>query len=212
MESLDYASFAAMLKAAAAKIEASKAMLTELDSKIGDGDHGTTMAKVMELVAKTTDEYGGSDIKGLLSKIGAAILSVGGGATVPLFGSFFGGMGRPVAEGASQIDAAALASSFASGSERLLKFSKASPGDKTLVDALVPAVEAMKSASRQGDIAVMLEAGAKAAAEGSLKTRDYVAKHGRAMQLGDRAIGVQDPGSVSMSLIFRAFADSVKEN
>lgn len=193
MKQLDYAGFVAMFKAAAAKIQDSKTMLTELDSEIGDGDHGITMTKVMGLVAKTASEYGKTDIKGLLAAIGMSILSVGGGATVPLYGSFFSGMSRAAVDGAQETDAASLAAMFESGCERLLKFSKASVGDKTLVDALVPAVEAMKAEVAHGDIAVMLEAGARAAAEGSKKTKEYVAKQGRAKNLGDRAIGIQDP-------------------
>jgi dihydroxyacetone kinase-like protein len=210
MKTVDYAAFAGMLKAAAAKIEGAKDELTELDSQIGDGDHGTTMAKVMELVRKTVDGYEGKDVKGLLSKIGMSILSVGGGATVPLYGSLFSGMARAAAEGPGALDAPALASMFEAGRDRLLKFSKAQPGDKTLVDALAPAVETMRAKAGCG-ADVMFEAAAEAAQAGSDSTKNLVAKHGRAMNLGERSLGIPDPGSVSMALIFRAFADYVKE-
>ena len=90
MEGLNAKDFTAMLRAAAVKIENAKDELTNLDSQIGDGDHGTTMSKVMELVASTAESYSGSDLKGLFAGIGTNILNVGGGATVPLFGSFFG--------------------------------------------------------------------------------------------------------------------------
>ena len=210
MKTVDYAAFAGMLKAAAAKIEDAKGKLTELDSQIGDGDHGTTMAKVMGLVKETVDGYEGRDVKGLLSKIGMSILTVGGGATVPLYGSLFSGMARAAAEGPGALDAPALAVMFESGRDRLLKFSKAAPGDKTLVDALVPAVEAM-AAMAAGGADAMFEAAAEAAQKGSDRTRNQVARHGRAMNLGERSLGIPDPGSVSMALIFRAFADYVKE-
>ena len=210
MKTLGYADFAAMLKAAAARIDDSKDVLTELDSKIGDGDHGTTMAKVMGVVRSSVDGYAGTDIKGLLSSIGMSILSVGGGATVPLYGSLFSGMARSAPEGSAVLGTEELAAMFESGRDRLLKFSKAAPGDKTLVDALAPAVAAMRAAAASGDAAAMFEAAAKAAQDGSDKTKNYVARHGRAMNLGERALGTPDPGSVSMALIFRAFADYVK--
>ena len=210
MKTLDCAAFKAMFRAAAERIEESRAELTELDSRIGDGDHGTTMAKVMELVVLTADSCQGADVKGMFAKIGMAILSVGGGATVPLFGSLFGGMGRAVPEGTTEVDAAMLSAMFESGTQRLLRFSQASLGDKTLVDALLPAVDAMKAEAAGGDAAAILRAAAKAAAEGSEKTKEYIAKHGRAKNLGERAIGIPDPGSVSVSLIFAAFADAAK--
>ncbi len=209
MDRLNVKDFTSMLSAAALSIENAKDELTELDSKIGDGDHGTTMSKVMELVASTAQGYGGNDLKGLFSSIGMNILNVGGGATVPLFGSFFGGMAKADGADTESADAALIAAMFVSGKERLLKFSKASLGDKTLVDALIPAVDALKENIEKG-IPPMFEAAAEAAAEGSAKTKDFVAKHGRAKNLGDRVIGIPDPGSVSIALIFRAFADRVK--
>lgn len=209
MEGLNAKDFTAMLRAAAVKIENAKDELTNLDSQIGDGDHGTTMSKVMELVASTAESYSGSDLKGLFAGIGTNILNVGGGATVPLFGSFFGGFAKAEGAETDRADAALIAEMFISGKDRLLKFSKASLGDKTLVDALIPAVSALKENSADG-IPTMFEAAAEAAEEGSAKTKDYIAKHGRAKNLGERAIGIPDPGSVSVALMFRAFADRVK--
>lgn len=198
-----------MLRAAAVLIEENEPRLTELDSKIGDGDHGTTMVRVMRVVTAAADSRAAGDFKSLLSGVGTAVLGVGGGATVPLFGSFFSGMGSVAPAGAGEADAQALCAMFAAGTERLLKFSKASVGDKTLVDALLPAVQAMKAAP--GGIVQMFGAAADAAEAGSAGTEKLTARHGRAKNLGERAIGFADPGSVSIALMFRAFAEKIKE-
>lgn len=199
-----------MLGAAAALIRENEPRLTGLDSKLGDGDHGTTMVKVMDLVSETAASRAGGGFKAMLADVGAAVLGVGGGATVPLLGSLFSGMSRCAPEGEAEADAEALCAMFASGTERLLKFSKAAVGDKTLVDALLPAVDAMRAASC-GGIARMLEAAAEAAEAGSESTKSMTARHGRAKNLGDRVIGFADPGSVSMALLFRAFSDKYGE-
>ena len=210
MEKLSIEQFKKMLAKAASAIEAAKDELTELDSQIGDGDHGTTMVKVMNKIRDTAEAYSGSDFKALLSEIGMSVLNMGGGATVPLFGSLFSGMSRAVAEGMEQLSKDELSEAFKSGEARLLKFSKAPLGAKTLVDSLTPAVAAF-DAFEGCDIADALEAARLAAHEGCMKTKDYVAHFGRAKNLGERAIGIPDPGSVSVSIIFKAFAQSAQE-
>lgn len=211
MDRLSGSIFVSMLRAGAEKIEASKSELTELDCLIGDGDHGTTMAMVMDTAASAAEKYKGNDFKGILSAVSTAILSVGGGATVPLLGSLFGGMSSSVPEEISEVSVRELAAAFNKGAERLLKLSKAAEGDKTLIDALIPAIGAMKAESESGsDMVRMLEAAASAAADGAERTKGYAARHGRAKNLGERTIGVSDPGAVSISLILRAFADRAK--
>lgn len=194
MERLSAGDFAAMLGAAAALIGENELRLTELDSKLGDGDHGTTMVKVMGIVSETAASRAGGDLKTLLADVG----------------SFFSGMSRRAPEGGVNADAETLCEMFASGTERLLKFSKAAVGDKTLVDALLPAVDAMKAARGEG-IARMFEAAADAAEAGSESTKQMTARHGRAKNLGDRVVGFADPGSVSIALLFRAFSDKIRE-
>ncbi len=210
MEKLEYQRFVKMLETAAGAIKDAKDELTELDSKIGDGDHGTTMVKVMEQIKETADGYQGKDFRGLLAAIGAAVLNMGGGATVPLFGSFFTGMGRAIAEGKTELTKDELAEAFKGGEARLLKFSKAPLGAKTLVDSLTPAVQTFAD-FKGGDIAAALEAARLAAHEGCMKTRDYVAHFGRAKYLGEESLGIPDPGSVSVSIIFKAFARAAAE-
>lgn len=210
MEKLEYARFVKMLEEAASAISAAKDELTELDCKIGDGDHGTTMVKVMEQVKEMAAGYEGRDFKGLLSAIGAAVLNMGGGATVPLFGSLFSGMGRAIPDGASELTKDELACALKSGEARLLKFSKAPLGAKTLVDALTPAVQTFAEFPGT-DIAAALEAARLAAHAGCMKTMDYVATFGRAKYMGEEALGVPDPGSVSVSIIFKAFAKAAND-
>lgn len=210
MEKLEYKRFVKMLDTAAEAISDAKDELTELDSKIGDGDHGTTMVKVMEQIKETADGYEGSDFRGMLAAVGAAVLNMGGGATVPLFGSFFSGMGRAIEAGKAELTKDELAEAFKAGEARLLKFSKAPLGAKTLVDALTPAVQTF-SEYQGPDIAAALEAARLAAHEGCMKTKDYVAHFGRAKYLGEGSLGIPDPGSVSVSIIFKAFARAAAE-
>ena len=147
MEKLEYSRFVEMLGSAASAIAAAKDELTELDSQIGDGDHGTTMVKVMEKVRETAESYGGGDFKGMLSAVGMAVLNMGGGATVPLFGSLFSGMARAIPEGVSELTKEQLAEALKSGEARLLKFSKAPLGAKTMVDALTQRSRPSRSAA-----------------------------------------------------------------
>ncbi|MEG1798971.1 MAG: dihydroxyacetone kinase subunit DhaL [Synergistaceae bacterium] len=210
MDKLSIEQFKKMLFLAASAIEDAKGELTELDSQIGDGDHGTTMAKVMHKVSETAEACGECDFKKLLSDIGMSVLNMGGGATVPLFGSLFSGMSRAVPDGADSLSKDELAAAFKGGEAKLLKLSKAPLGAKTLVDALTPAVEAFSSFEGD-DIAEALESARLAAHEGCMKTKDYVAHFGRAKNLGERALGIPDPGSVSVSIIFKAFARSARE-
>lgn len=210
MEKLSYDCFVRQLAQAAAQIEAAKEELTELDCKIGDGDHGTTMTKVTEKIKETALARQEKDFHGLLSEAGNAVMQLGGGATVALFGAFFSGMARAVPEGKKELSKMELAEAFKAGEARLLKFSKAPPGAKTLVDALSPAIEAFASCPGE-ELKRAFEAAAFAAHEGSMKTKDYVARFGRAKNLGEKAIGICDPGSVSVSVIFRAYAEAVRE-
>ncbi|MBM4030506.1 MAG: dihydroxyacetone kinase subunit L [Planctomycetes bacterium] len=209
MESVGYGEFASMLRSAADQVRANQAMLSQLDSVGGDGDHGTTMARAMGLVEKAIAECKKKDLKSLLNDIGWAVMGVDGGATGPLFGTFFLGMAEAVA-GRKPVDAKGLAALFGAGLRALHAHSKAQVGDKTMMDALIPAVAAMRSAAEGGqDVTAALAAAATAAEQGALSTRNFPARFGRAKNLGDRTIGHQDPGATSVSLIFRGFSASV---
>lgn len=197
-----------MLLAAVDQIKANHQMLSQLDAATGDGDHGTTILRTMEAVAKSIADNSGCDMKTLLSKVGWDVMSCDGGSTGPLLGTFFNGMSAAVA-GKSELDLAGVIAMFDGGVTKLQKQSRAQVGDKTMMDAFLPAVAAMKSADPSAGIRGVLKVAAEAAAQGSEETKKFRAKFGRARNLGDRVIGHQDPGSVSIALIFKGFSEAL---
>jgi len=195
-----------VLRAAAANVKAGAEMLGRLDAAIGDGDHGVAMTRAMDALEKGIDDCGGGASKDLLQVVAWSVMSIDAGSTGPLMGSLFMGMVDPVGE-ACEIDTALLASMFESGLAKLRAISKAEVGDKTMMDALVPAVEALKSAAAAGDdIAGALDKAAGAAEAGAESTKEFQAKFGKARNLGERSIGHQDPGATSMAMLFRGLA------
>ncbi len=196
-----------MLGAAAGLIRANVELLSRLDSFGGDGDHGTTMVRGMNILEKTAAESAGGDVKGLLSDVGWAVMGVDGGATGPLFGTFFGGMSEAASD---VIDAGTLAGMLEAGLEAVRGLTQAKPGDKTMMDALVPAVEAARAAADGGAaVAEALETAAEAAAKGAEATKGMKATFGRAKNIGEKSIGNADAGATSVSLIFKGFCEGV---
>ncbi len=191
-----------MVAAAAEKIEASKELLTQLDSVAGDGDHGISMLRAIRAAEKAAGADG--SFKETLHGVGWAVMSEDCGSTGPLVGSFFMGLSDGV--DADELDAAATRVMFEAGLAGIAKHSKADVGGKTMMDALIPAVAAMKG---HDELKPMLEAAATAADEGAEATKDMVAKFGRARNLGERSRGYIDPGAKSISLIFSSFSTNV---
>jgi dihydroxyacetone kinase-like protein len=197
--------FIGMLQGAAAQVRGGHERLSQLDSCGGDGDHGTTMLRAMNALTQVLEGPAAPPIDGLLQAIGWAIMGVDGGATGPLFGTFFLGMAEPAA-GREVLDAATLAAMFEAGLAGVEAQTKARPGDKTMLDALVPAVTAARRAAVAGAAPdELLRQAAEAAAQGAEATQKLQAKFGRARTSGAKSIGVQDPGATSVSLIFRGF-------
>ena len=190
--------FARMIAGAAAAIRAQHTMLSELDCASGDGDHGATMLRAVEKLEKAFAPGGPDDLKTCLREAGWSVLGVDGGASSSLLGVFFGGMA----------DAAAtdLAAMFEAGLAALRKQTKAQPGDKTMVDALVPAILAMRAAADGGkSLRETLHDAAAAAHTGAEATRHLTARYGRAKFLGEKTRGHLDPGAASISLMFAGF-------
>jgi len=209
-QAIGYEELTRMLRCAVGQIRDNQEMLSKLDSCGGDGDHGTTMARGMGIVAKTIDESKTTDIKTLLSDIGWAVMGVDGGATGPLFGSFFNGMSEP-AEGRDAVDVATLAAMFEAGLASVKTLTRAKPGDKTMLDALVPAVEAVRAAADEGaGLTEALDRAARAAGEGAEATKNMQATFGRAKNIGEKSVGTADPGATSVSLIFKGFIEGVR--
>ena len=207
-ETVGHPQICQMLLAGAGRIRANHEMLSRLDSAVGDGDHGTTLLRTMEAVEKTVSENAGTDLKQLFSTVAWAVMSCDGGSTGPLLGSFFLGMSDGAA-GKNELDCAGLAAIFDAGITKMQKQSRAQIGDKTMMDAFLPALAALKAADPTGSIHTALQQAATAAAQGAEATKTMRAKFGRARNLGDRVIGHADPGSVSVSLLFKGFSEAV---
>ncbi len=188
------------------------AELTELDSAIGDADHGSNMDRGMRAVVGALDagDTGDAgDAGAMLKKAGMTLVSTVGGASGPLYGTFFLRVGGGLA-GGQAVDAATLGAALRAGLEGVVARGKAQRGDKTMVDALVPAIDAYDAAVAGGaGIADALSAAAGAAEEGCAATIPLVARKGRASYLGQRSAGHQDPGATSTALMLRSAADSL---
>lgn len=198
---IDYKVFVRMLRGAVQQIRENHQALSRLDSFGGDGDHGTTMLRAMELMAKTIDADVSHEISRVLNDIGWAIMGVDGGATGPLLGTLFMSMAEAAA-GKESLDAGALAAVFVAGLAGVENRTKAQVGDKTMMDALVPAVQSMRQSP---DVASGLRLACEAAQRGAESTKDMKAKFGRAKNVGEKSIGSPDAGATSVSLLFRGF-------
>jgi dihydroxyacetone kinase-like protein len=203
-ESIGYPQICQMLLAAAGRIRANHEMLSRLDSAVGDGDHGTTILRTMDTVAKTVSENTGPDLKQLFSTVAWAVMSCDGGSTSPLLGSFFMGLSEGAA-GKESLNCPELAAMFEAGVNKMQKQSRAQIGDKTMMDALLPALAALKAADPTRGIQAALQQAATAAAQGAEATKTMRAKFGRARHLGERSLGAVDPGAMSIALLFDGF-------
>jgi phosphoenolpyruvate---glycerone phosphotransferase subunit DhaL len=195
------------MKRFAAEVAENRAYLTKLDGAIGDGDHGTNMDRGMKKALERLEATDGDDIGASLKAVGMALVSSVGGAAGPLYGTLFLQMGQATA-GRSELDLAGFADALDAGVQGVIKRGKAEPGDKTMLDALGPALEALRAAG-DDDIAAALERAAEAAREGMEATVPMVARKGRASYLGERSAGHQDPGATSSHLLLKTAAEAV---
>jgi dihydroxyacetone kinase-like protein len=184
-----------------------RAYLTQLDGAIGDGDHGTNMDRGMKKALERLQTSDGDDIGASLKAVGMALVSSVGGAAGPLYGTFFMQMGQ-AATGRTELDLAAFTDAFDAGVQGVIKRGKAEPGDKTMVDALLPALDALRAGDGD-DLAGTLQRAADAAREGMEATIPLVARKGRASYLGERSAGHQDPGATSSHLLLKTVAEAV---
>jgi dihydroxyacetone kinase-like protein len=173
--------------------------LTDLDAAIGDADHGNNMSRGMAAVAA---DLSGTTVADLAKRAGMTLVSSVGGASGPLYGTFFLRFASAAGE-VDELDASSFAVAMRAGLDGLVSRGKAELGDKTMVDALAPAVDALER-SRAQPLSAGLDAARRAADEGRDATVAMVARKGRASYLGDRSIGHQDPGATSAALLIRA--------
>ena len=207
------------LRLAAARIHEQAPSLTALDQAIGDGDHGINMDRGFSAIVAKLDEVAAADAPAdgtdapdagaLLRLAGRTLISTVGGASGPLYGTAFLRAGGAVM-GKADVSADDAVAAFAAATEGISGLGKATVGEKTMLDALVPAVAAARAAiDAGGDGGAALAAAADAAEAGATATIPLLATKGRASYLGERSIGHQDPGATSAALLVRALADTV---
>lgn len=188
-------------------VEEKRDYLTELDAAIGDADHGFNLSIGFREVSKKMPEWKDKDIKGFFKSVGMTLLSKVGGASGPLYGSFFMKFGEP-ADGKEKVTFEELFQMFKRGVEAVEFRGKASVGEKTMVDVLRPAVDEFEKAMKENLAPKeIMEAFIDTARKGAESTIDMIAKKGRAMRLGERSIGHLDPGAASSTMILEVFAD-----
>lgn len=182
--------------------------LTDLDSAVGDGDFGISMDRGFTAVQAELAAHPPADLRAVFQNVASVLIKTMGGSSGPLLGTFFLRAGATCAD-KSELAPADVVALFQAGVEGLQQRGKAALGDKTMVDALLPAVDAMRGALEGGsDLADILERGAAAAEVGVQATKTMQARKGRGSYLGDRSLGHQDPGATGAHLLLKAAADA----
>lgn len=204
MNKLSVEDFKRLLNHALQQIKERENEFSQLDAVIGDGDHGTAIVTAFTAAVKSAEK--GTEFKTMLNDMGFAIMLETSGSTSTLLGAFFLGMSD--GSSGSELDAKGMKDMFASGLANVQKQTQAKPGDKTMMDALVPAVEAIQEYASD-NLKEMMEAGADAALKGAEATVDMKANFGRARNYGERSIGYADSGATSWSCMFAAFAEAL---
>lgn len=196
------------LKTFAATINENNAYLTQLDSDIGDGDHGANMNRGMQAVLTVLPGVADKDIGSVFKTTGIKLVSTVGGASGPLYGTMFMQMGNATA-GKMELTLDDWIAAMQAGYDGVVMRGKAAPGDKTMVDALLPGLNALKNERERGAaIPAALRAAADATKEGMEATIPLVARKGRASYLGERSAGHQDPGATSSWYLVKTAAET----
>lgn len=190
------------LKNACAQVVGAEQELTEIDSHFGDADHGITMTKIANAIANAVGNSEGG-IKTMLDDAATDVMMLNGGSAVPLWNTWLDGMQEAAPE-AEEMSVEELKAMFAKGLEELSALSKAKVGDKTMMDTLIPASEAIAAGS--GSVDELFAAAAAAAEQGAENSRNFVSKFGRARSYGEATIGTPDAGAVSMKYFFKGLA------
>jgi len=198
---LDADFFRRWMAATAVSVEHEAERLTALDSPIGDADHGSNLQRGFRAVAATLEKEEPNTPGAVLTLAGRQLISTVGGASGPLYGTLLRRTGKTLGD-AAEVDVRELTEALRTGVDAVMQLGGAAPGDKTMIDALVPAVDAL------GD---SFAAARSAAEEGALATTPLQARKGRASYLGERSIGHQDPGATSSALLIAALAETAGE-
>ena len=195
--------FASRLQNACAAVTAAEQELTEIDSRFGDADHGLTMSKITKAISAAAGESEGG-IQAMLDDAAMAVMVLNGGSAVPLWNTWLDGLQEEAPEG-NEIDTAGIQAIFAKALKALSDMSGAKVGDKTMMDALIPASQAIAAYSGS-DEAGLFDAAAQAALQGAEASKQFVSKFGRAKSYGEQTIGTPDAGAASMAYFFQGLA------
>ena len=195
--------FAFRLQNACAAVTAAEQELTEIDSRFGDADHGLTMSKIAKAISAAAGESEGG-IQAMLDDAAMAVMVLNGGSAVPLWNTWLDGMQEAAPEG-DTLDIAGIQAIFAGGFAEINDMSGAKVGDKTMMDALIPASQAIAAYSGS-DEAGLFDAAAQAALQGAEASKQFVSKFGRAKSYGEQTIGTPDAGAASMAYFFQGLA------
>jgi dihydroxyacetone kinase-like protein len=207
MDSINQQAIIDWLQKLATIYDENKDELTRLDSPIGDADHGTNMARGFGAVAEKIPTYSSKNISEILKDVGMTLVGTVGGSSGPLYGTMFLNMNTAVWD-LETLTPAQVAKMFEHGLEGVMQRGRAELGEKTMVDALSPAVDALKSAvESEKSLTEALQAASTAAEKGMKDTIPMEARKGRASYLGERSIGHQDPGATSIWLLVKAASD-----
>jgi dihydroxyacetone kinase-like protein len=194
----------------ARRIDEAKQELTDLDSAIGDADHGINMARGMNAVVEKLDAARPATAEALFKTVGMTLVSTVGGASGPLYGTFFLRFAMVCGE-VENLPPSDLVKAMRAGLEGVVARGKAEAGDKTMFDALDPAIDALEGGLSNGShLAEALEQAAAAAEAGRDATIPLVARKGRASYLGERSAGHQDPGATSAAILIRSAASTIE--
>jgi dihydroxyacetone kinase-like protein len=205
---IDAAAVERWIRAFAAAVAENEQELTRLDSAIGDADHGANMNRGLKAVIAKLDAGAPDDPAALLKQVGMTLVSTVGGASGPLYGTFFLRMATAIGD-AGTLDQKLFATALRAGVDGVVARGKAEAGDKTMYDALAPAVDALDAALGGEDAGGALRAAADAAAQGRDATTPMQARTARASYLGERSVGHQDPGATSAAMLLETAADAL---
>ncbi|ERT58028.1 dihydroxyacetone kinase subunit DhaL [Megasphaera vaginalis (ex Srinivasan et al. 2021)] len=206
---MDREAVLAVIKAMAEKIRAEKEYLTDLDTAIGDGDHGINMARGFKAVEEKLPELADKDIGTILKGVGMQLVSTVGGASGPLYGTAFMKAGA-ICKDKMELTAIDFQTAFAAAIEGVKMRGRAEKGDKTMLDALCPAYEALALSLADGEeLALAVKKAVAAAEAGVAYTKTIAAAKGRASYLGERSIGHQDPGATSSLFMLQVIAGHI---
>jgi len=210
IDTIDIIELRRMFAAATDEIRREENLLSQLDCVGGDGDHGTTMVRAMEKLVESLNTPGEEAIQSRLQNAGLSLLNVDGGASSAILGTFISGMGD--VDLGAHVDCLQWGAALGSGLRAVSRQSKAQPGDKTMVDALAPAVKTFQLAAAAGvDLPGAMLLAANASRDGAESTKSMVARFGRAKYCGEKSLGSPDAGATSIALLFRGFSAALTD-